>query len=843
MIKIFEPNTIDFTTNGVAILTNAIDPEIIEELNGAYSLSFKYPIEEPKVVQGIIQANNTVISRESLMVGTKGKANLMPKSYFLQEDYIVYSNKQAFRIYNVKKDMSMITVNCRHIFYDLLDNFLEDVRPTNLNRIDALQWVLERTQYPNGFTFNGNLGPTATRYFIRKNVVEAIMGQEGILETWGGEIVRDNFNIGIWDNRGNDRGVLIQGGKNLLGIEDDLNTDNVVTRIMPTGLDENDTVIMLPEKYIDSPNIDKYPHPKIRHLHYGDIKVNAETGITKDDVIRLLRLRVKDLYEIEKVDIPEVNYKVDFVELSKTDQYKDYISLEKVEVGDTVTVRYDKTNLDIKAKVIKTTKKLKGNVWLNEKVELGNFKNNVATSLNKIDAITTDDGKVKGEAIWGTIDATKASLKAMADSAETQVERAIIFEDNDPTSPTYGAMCLGTRGFQIAKEMTNNQWQWTTFGTGQGFTADLIRAGVLQSYDGTLRIDLGGGALNTYDFKGYPAIRISNQNLYFYDTQPTGQQTGILYTSHRTGDETKTGLGIAHYDNKEMILGYYSPTVSSYYSYIVFDKYRTRPETNDAMTFWEGADMTGCALKWYDGKTQKGYVGNDTTSKALRISFLGDNNSIGFGKETPGQYENHFSCTDWRNNANGSGFVSWQNAEFVKDVNIFGNLWARGTKNCLIETKDYGEVLINAYETLGYYFGDLGRGYVGDDGKAYVEIEDLVTQSMNTDIPYHVVFTEIVPEFLTDQNCRDRAPLRLIKTTPTYFVLKGEPGAEFTWELKAKRRGYENHRAESPKEARFTTVINEIIDLDTSSGEEEETPEDNLLQEDNLEDILLLGGR
>ncbi|ENK0375093.1 phage tail protein, partial [Clostridium botulinum] len=372
---------------------------------------------------------------------------------------------------------SMISINCRHIFYDLLDNFLEDVRPTKLNRMDALKWILERTQYPNRFTFNGNLGPTSTRYFIRKNVVEAIMGKESIIETWGGEIVRDNFNIGIWDNRGNDRGVLIQGGKNLVGIEEDLDTDNVATRIMPTGLGENDTVIMLPEKYIDSPYINAYPHPKVRHIHYGDIKVDKEKKISKDDVIRLLREKVKELYEVEKVDIPEVNYKVDFIELSKTEEYKNYISLEKVEVGDTVTVRYNKLNLDIKAKVIKTTKTLRGFKWLNEKVELGNFKKDVTSSLNKIDSITTPNGKVKAESIWGPIDAAKATLKAMADSAETQVERAILFEDKDPNSSTYGALCMGTRGFQIASSMTNEEWQWSTFGTGQGFTADLISAG------------------------------------------------------------------------------------------------------------------------------------------------------------------------------------------------------------------------------------------------------------------------------------------------------------------------------------------------------------------------------
>ncbi|MBD5642780.1 phage tail protein [Clostridium botulinum] len=837
MIKIFEPNSTNFNNNGLTILTNAIDPEITEELNGAYSLSFDYTIEDPKVVQGIIQANRTVISRESLMVGTKGKANLMPKSYFLQEDYIVYANNQAFRIYNIKKDMSTITINCRHIFYDLLDNFLEDVRPTNLNRMDALQWVLERTQYPNGFTFNGNSGPTATRYFIRKNVVEAIMGQEGILETWGGEIVRDNFNIGIWDNRGNDRGVLIQGGKNLLGIEDDLNTDNVVTRIMPTGLDENDTVIMLPEKYIDSPNIDKYPHPKIRHLHYGDIKVNAETGITKDDVIRMLRLRVKDLYEIEKVDIPEVNYKVDFVELSKTDQYKDYISLEKVEVGDTVTVRYDKTNLDIKAKVIKTTKKLKGKTWLNEKVELGNFKSNVATSLNKIDAITTEDVKVKADAIWGTIDATKASLKAMADSAETQVERAIIFEDKDPDSPTYGALCMGTRGFQIASSMTNDEWQWTTFGTGQGFTADLIRAGILQSLDGTLRIDLGGGSFKTYNYNKYPALEMKNMNIYFYDFKKANQQAGILYSHYLIEEPDKLGISLGHYRDYHATFSYYKPETDTFGSYLKLDKYANVNSTLTPITIYEDINATYGNLKYFYNNSQIGFIGSNGNSD-LRACFVGDDGSVRFGRQWSSEFETYFRCADYRKNTNNVGFVAYNGAEIQGKTLVFGDFSVTGKKNCVIETKDYGKRLMNAYETLGYYFGDLGSGTVGEDGTCYVEIRDIVTQLMNTDIPYHITYTEIVPENITKEEMKERDMLRVVRMESTYFVMKGEPGAKFTWELKAKRREYENDYAEEYKSQTMLDEPQSFIDFDKY---EPTNLDDILLKIKNIEDDLLGG--
>lgn len=835
MIKLFEPNTIDFSTNGITVLTNVIDVEILEELNGNYVLSFKYPIEEPKVVKGIIQANTNVITNKTTIVGTKVNLNLPPKSYFLQKDYIVYANNQPFRIYNIKRNMSTIEVSCRHIFYDLLDNFLEDVRPTELNRLDALKWILEKTQYPHKFNVTGDLGSTATRYFIRKNVVEAIMGPDGILETWGGEIVRDNFNIGIWSARGNDRGVLIQYGKNLVGIEEDLNTDNVITRIMPTGLDENDTVIMLPEKYIDSPYINIYPHPKIKHIHYSDIKVNKETNITKDDVIRLLRLKVKELYEVGKVDIPEINYKVDFIELSKTEEYKDYISLEKVEVGDIVTIRHNKLNLDIKAKVIKTTKTIKGDKWVNEKIELGNFKKDVTSSLNKIDSITTPDGKVKAESICGPIDAAKATLKAMADSAETQVERAIFFEDKDPTSPTYGAMCLGTRGFQIAKEMTNGEWQWSTFGTGQGFTADLINAGILKSLDGNLKINLGGGAFKTYNFNGYPAISLKNMDLTLYDFKKRDKKAGILYTHYYIDYPDQLGITLAHYADYTMGLGYYNTATERYSDYIKFDKYLNTPNSRLPITLNEQVDATFGAIQYFYQNQPIGFIGSNGDSD-MRICFRQDNHRVNFGRQWSDGSEFYAAILDYRRSINNVGFVAFQGAEIQKKAVVIGDLSVTGKKNCLVETQDYGKQLMNAYETLGYYFGDLGRGFVGEDGIAYIEIEDMVTQIMNTDIPYHVIYTEIVPETITDEEIRQRSPLRLVKTTPTYFILKGEPGAEFTWEIKAKRRGYENIRSDSQLQDELTRVINDYVEIDR--GEEVDL-ESRLLIPDKLEDILL----
>ena len=107
--------------------------------------------------------------------------------------------------------------------------------------------------------------------------------------------------------------------------------------------------------------------------------------------------------------------------------------------------------------------------------------NNVTSAAEKAESAIRNDGTVRADQIQGIINAQKANLRAMKDIAQTQEVRAVLFEDLDPNSPTFGAMCLGTMGFQIANERTadGRDWQWSTFGTGDGFFADYIVAGTM----------------------------------------------------------------------------------------------------------------------------------------------------------------------------------------------------------------------------------------------------------------------------------------------------------------------------------------------------------------------------
>ncbi|MCD7120789.1 hypothetical protein LTY37_08270 [Limosilactobacillus agrestis] len=111
------------------------------------------------------------------------------------------------------------------------------------------------------------------------------------------------------------------------------------------------------------------------------------------------------------------------------------------------------------------------------------------------------------------------------------------------------------------------------------------------------------------------------------------------------------------------------------------------------------------------------------------------------------------------------------------------------SKNAIVKTSQ-GPVTINAYETAEYYFGDIGEGQTDSDGVAFVGIEELFGETVNTTIPYQVFITAYGSgNIWVDQRNPDR------------FVVKSDrPDVKFAWEIKAKRKGYEHTRLQNVDE-------------------------------------------
>lgn len=443
MIKVYDKSEQKFVTNGLVVLGDCKSLLVTEELNGQYELEMEYPID------------------------SRGKWK------YLVQDNIIEADGQLFRIYHTdKKDFNSITVNARHIFYDLADNLVEDIDIRGLSGTAAMEKVMSNLAYTANFTAMSDIVATNNIYLddesgdiTGKNPVDAIMF---LVQTYGGELVRDNFNIKFLQARGTDRGMLISYGKNIKGIEEDINIDSVITRIKPIGQDG----LYLDERYVDSPHIGDYFNPKIAVVEFSD-----------DNDYDSLRADAKKYFTNNKCDIPQINYKVDFVELRKTEEYKNYAVLESVYLGDTVTVRVKKLGIDVKCEIIS----IKKNVLTDriEEIELGNFKRNIAESMNKAAEVTDVFG---GAIANGKL--TKSFLQSWVDNATN-----LIIKSND------GHVVQDSNGINIMdttdKATAQKVWRWNLGGLGYSSNGYNGPYGTAITADGKIVADyITAGELN-----------------------------------------------------------------------------------------------------------------------------------------------------------------------------------------------------------------------------------------------------------------------------------------------------------------------------------------------------------
>ena len=128
--------------------------------------------------------------------------------------------------------------------------------------------------------------------------------------------------------------------------------------------------------------------------------------------------------------------------------------------------------------------------------------------------------------------------------------------------------------------------------------------------------------------------------------------------------------------------------------------------------------------------------------------------------------------------------IGTSNSRIVGHLGIEGTFSATGTKSRLVGT-DYGNRLLYCDETPAPTFTDFGSGTIGEDGLCYVEVDPIFADTVNTSMAYQV--------FL--QKC-GRGDLWVSEKRPGYFVVEGDAGLAFDWQLKAHQSGYETLRLE-----------------------------------------------
>lgn len=363
----------------------------------------------------------------------------------------------------------------------------------------------------------------------------------------------------------------------------------------------------------------------------------------------------------------------------------------------------------------------------------------------------------------------------------------------------------------LAKHLNVDSLSAITANLGE-VTSGTITGALIRTNAANDRIELGNNVLQVHSGAN-KSMEIHKENIRFYDWAGTTrvEPVGTIFSARKVDSPNQPGIVLANHKNAYMALSYQQQG-DIYTPYAEFDidnvlDYRPQyPIKIWRSTYFDNKVRVKVALSFGDSASAEIW---ESVNNYLVISA----GSQGF------IFLNHKGDEILKYNPSDA---IWS---FRRSVQIDRNLTVSGSKNSLQKTKNYGERLINAYETAEYYFGDIGFGTINDDGECVVYIDEIFKECINTDIAYHV-FTQVYNGKITG-----------IERYKDYFIVYGEPNTRFSWEIKAKRIGYEHYRLEQP--TRFEVDDLDSYNFDLELIERRETDEDKQLTK-MYDDILSL---
>lgn len=482
---LYKADATEFETFGIGALSECTLCEVTEERNGAFECTLKYP------VTGILFAE---LKNERLI---KAKPNDTSK-------------EQLFRIYRITTPINgIVTIYAQHISYDL-SNIAELMwSSAMISPSLAMSRLFTKTATTHNFKCSTDFSSGKPFSVSKPKSVRACLGgSEGsMLDRWGGEYEWDNFNVILHSNRGKDNGVVIEYGKNLTDMEQDNDFTDVYTDLLPYAVfsDENtEKVITLSE--ITLPIIDNPTRQKTLIKDFTEF-FEDKSSINENS----LRNKAKEFIKTNPLGVETPTLTVAFEPLWKQPEYS--AILERVSLCDTVTIRHSALGITAKSKVIKTVYDSLAEKYVS--ITLGTAKSNF---VNTVGDIKTELSEVKNKTEHFPL-LINTAVKNATSLITGQNGGYVVINTNRVSGQPYELLILDAPTIEGAV----NVWRWNVGGLGfskNGYngpyetaitsdgqivadfitsgtlTANIIKAGVISSFDNSSWWDLGSGEVH-----------------------------------------------------------------------------------------------------------------------------------------------------------------------------------------------------------------------------------------------------------------------------------------------------------------------------------------------------------
>ena len=467
---IFPADAASFETQGLGALTEAISCEITEAINGEYELAMTYPASGRRYAD---IKNRCII--------------------YAKPD--PYRGGQPFRTYRITKPMNgVVAVYARHISYDLSGVPVLPFEASNAPA--AMQGLGEHAAIQSPFTFSSTVeGSGSFTVDVPVSTRAAIGDGDGsILSVFGGELEWDGFTVRLLARRGQDTGVRIAYGKNLTGIEQDENIQNMLTGIIGYWADsESGTVVTSP--VVKAPGT--YDFDRIGTV---DFSSDFDEQPTAD----ALAQKASEYIEANGIGVPEVSISVSWVQLEQYAGGEDLSLLERVTLGDTVTVEFPALGVDATARVVKTVYDALRDRYTS--ADIGSVQTNIADTIagqqheiQKRPTTSAMQQAVSNATSW--ITGTNGGYVVLHRNAAGQPYELLIMDTPDIESATKvwrwnnGGLGYSQTGYNgpYTTAITQDGSIVADFITTGVLTASIITAGILQSANGKTSINLETG--------------------------------------------------------------------------------------------------------------------------------------------------------------------------------------------------------------------------------------------------------------------------------------------------------------------------------------------------------------
>lgn len=382
---LYNANETAFETYGLGEI-DATKAQVTRERNGNYTLYIEYPASGPL-------------------------ASAFKNDMRIKSDAGLRTKNQTFFISRIVKDSTgILKIYAKHISH-LTETMAvrNNTNATGTAQAALAIWALNAMGGIRFDTWSDIDLTSKTSWNIAdfKTARDVLGGVKGsILDVWGGEYEFDNTVIRLHKQLGRKSPTVLEYGRNILRAEDDQDIEGAYTSVYPYatytpenqgtgegGATSQQITVELPEKYVDGPYIGLYNERRVLIVDFSSNFKDKEVP-----TIDKLRRLAKEYAINNRLGLPKINTKIEYVDLSKTLDYKLTQILEEAELCDIVPVYYPQIGLTSEDAKLTT---IVYDVLLeqNDSVEVGvigdGFKSSMTSNLSgKIDDLANNQQRL-----------------------------------------------------------------------------------------------------------------------------------------------------------------------------------------------------------------------------------------------------------------------------------------------------------------------------------------------------------------------------------------------------------------------------------------------------------------